>query len=204
MDQTQPVPVLSGDLVTLRAHRMADLDAVYERCLDPLTRQYTTIPLQYTREMARQYLTDALEPSAEQISWAIEVEGAYAGTIDLRAEEVDGGAGNVGFVTHQRFRGCGVMSQAMGLVIGHAFDTLGWQLVQWKAHAGNWGSAKSVWRNGFPTPTFVPDLLFERRRVLDGWISTLHADQPRKPAVAWETWVAALSPNLGRGPDDAS
>jgi hypothetical protein len=42
-------------------------------------------------------------------------------------------------------------------------------------------------------PTFVPDLLVERGRIVDGWISTIHADAPREPVAAWEDVVSALS-----------
>ena len=188
------VPVLTGSLVTLRPHVEGDLDPVLERCLDPQTQRFTTIPLEYTREMAQEYLSGLLEPSAEKVSWAIEVDARYAGTIDLRALPVTDGAGDLGFVTHPALRGRGVMSEAVRLVVGHAFDTLGWQTVRWQAHAGNWGSAKSVWRAGFPVPVFVPDLLIERGRIVDGWMSTLHADADRKPVAPWDDVVSALTP----------
>ena len=193
MSEPLPVPVIVGDLVTLRPHSEGDLDAVFERCLDPETKRFTTIPLEYTRDMAQAYLTGLLEPSASVISWAIELDGRYAGTIDLRALEVDDGAGDLGFVTHPALRGRGVMSGAIRLVVDHAFDTLGWPLVRWQAHAGNWGSAKAVWRAGFPAPTFVPDLLIERGRVVDGWMSTLHAPAPAEPVAPWDEVVATLS-----------
>jgi RimJ/RimL family protein N-acetyltransferase len=197
MSETPPkplaVPLLAGELILLRPHSDADLDGVYERCLDPDTRRFTTIPLKYTREMAAEYLSGLLEQSPELISWAIEVDGAYAGTIDLRLMPVDGGAGDLGYVTHPAFRGRGVMTEAVSLVVGHALDTLGWQHVRWEAHAGNWGSAKAVWRTGFPVPTFVPDLLVERGKLIDGWISTLHAGGSREPVASWDEVHAALS-----------
>lgn len=116
------VPTLQGSLVQLRPHRESDLEAVLERSLDPETARWTTIPLGYTRAMADDYLTSLLEPSPERASWAIEVEGRYAGTIDLRAMPVDGGAGDLGFVTHPAFRGRGVMSEGVGLVVERALD----------------------------------------------------------------------------------
>ena len=188
-----PVPALRGSTVTLRTHLVTDLDAVFERCLDEDTKRFTTIPLEYTRELAEEYLASIMEPSEELISWAIEVGGEYAGTIDLRVLPVDAGAGALGFVTHPRFRGRGVMSEAVGLVVSHALDTLGWQLVRWEAHAGNWGSAKAVWRNGFPVPIFVPDALVERGRVVDGWVSTLRVGMAREPVAPWNQVYAALA-----------
>ena len=193
MSEPLPIPVLTGDLVTLRPHAESDLEPVLERCIDPDTKRFTTIPLEYTREMAEEYLAGLLEPSAAAISWAIEVAGAYAGTIDLRRREVDAGAGDLGYVTHPASRGRGVMSDAVRVVVRHAFDDLGWQTVRWQAHAGNWGSAKAVWRTGFPVPTFVPDLLVERGRLVDGWISTLHAPAPTEPVAPWDQVVASLT-----------
>ena len=73
MSEPLPVPALTGERVALRPHRAQDLDAVYERCTDPITQRYTTIPLEYTREMAAEYLAGLLEPSPDVVSWAIEV-----------------------------------------------------------------------------------------------------------------------------------
>ena len=194
MSDPLPIPVLTGDRVMLRRHTVADADAVFERAVDPQSQRYTTVPLSYTREMAVDYVTVFTAPSAEQVCWAIEVDGTCAASIDLRVMAgVDGGAGSLGFATHPAFRGRGVMSEAVRVVVDHAFDYLGWQLLRWEAHAGNWGSAKAVWRNGFPMPTFVPDLLVERGRVLDGWISTLHRGAAREPVAPWDDVVAALS-----------
>jgi hypothetical protein len=41
----------------------------------------------------------------------------------------------------------------------------------------------------------VPDLLVERGRLVDGWISTLHPDLPREPATPWDDVRAALAPS---------
>lgn len=190
MSNPLPIPVLSGDLVTLRPHRASDADGVYERAVDPLAQRFTTVPLGYTREMAHSYVTEFTAPSADQICWAIEVDGAYAGSIDLRVLAVE--AGSLGYATHQDFRGRGVMSDAVRVVVRHAFEDLGWKTVRWEAHAGNWGSAKPAWRAGFPVPTFVPDLLLERGALVDGWISTLHAPAPDAPVVSWDELRAAL------------
>lgn len=192
MSEPLPIPVLTSDLVTMRQHRASDADAVYERAVDPLSRALTTVPLEYTREMAVEYVTEFTAPSPEQVCWAVEVDGVCAASIDLRVLSLEAGAGSLGFATHPAFRGRGVMTEAVRLVLEHAFTTLGWHAVRWEAHAGNWGSAKAIWRNGFPVPVLVPDLLVERGRLVDGWISTIHADAPREPVTPWDEVRAAL------------
>lgn len=193
MSEPLPIPVLRGDLVTLRPHRDDDLDRILERCLHPDTVRWTTVPTPYTRDMAQEYLA-GLGPSPEQVSWAIEVDGAYAGTIDLRSWGCDAehASGNLGFVTHQDLRGRGVMSQAVRLAVDHAFDTLGWQHVTWQANAGNYGSYKAVWRSGFPVPQLVPALLLHRGRMVDAWHSVLEPDASREPQVGWDQAYAVL------------
>lgn len=187
------IPVLEGTTVTLRPHTRADLEPVFERCLHPETIRWTTVPSPYTLEMAREYL-EGLGPSAEQISWAIEVDRAYAGTIDLRAWACDAEhpSGNLGFVTHQDFRGRGVMTEAVGLAVDHAFGRLGWHHVTWQANVGNYGSYKAAWRNGFPVPQMVPALLLNRGRMVDAWHSVLEPDMPRGPDVPWDEAYAVL------------
>lgn len=186
MADALPIPVIPGETISLRAHRASDADAVYERSVDPVTQEFTTVPRPYTHEMAVEYVTGFTTPSPDQICWAIDVDGFCAGSIDLRVLSAEARAGSLGFAVHPAHRGRGVMSEAVRLVVGHAFDDLGWSAVRWEAHAGNWGSLKAVWRNGFPTPVYVPDLLVERGGLIDGWISTLHAGAPREPVAPWE------------------
>lgn len=194
MPEPLQTPVLAGGVVTLRPHTMADLRPVLERCLDPESVRWTTVPTGYTEDMARDYLEKIIEPSAEQISWAIEADGQYAGTIDLRSGGGEGehASGDVGYVTHPRFRGRGIMTAAVTLAVDHAFDVLGWELLVWQANIGNVASYKPMWRNGFPRPLSVPALLNHRGVMRDGWHSVLEPGMPREPQGRWEDVSAAL------------
>lgn len=194
MPEPLQIPVLTGQDVTLRPHTMHDLAPVLERCVDPESVRWTTVPSPYTEDMAREYLEETIEPSADRISWAIEQEGFYVGTIDLRSSGGVGehAAGDIGYVTHPKARGRGVMTAAVALAIDHAFNALGWQLLIWQANIGNIASYKPMWRNGFPVPLAVPALLNQRGVMRDGWHSVLHPAAPREPAQAWDEVHAAL------------
>jgi RimJ/RimL family protein N-acetyltransferase len=193
-----PIPVLTGATVTLRPHTQDDLGPIVERCADPESIRWTTVPSPYTEEMGRDYLAAIIEPSPEQVSWAIERDGAYAGTIDLRTWTLEPGhsSGNIGFVTHPRARGLGVMTEAVGLVADHAFGELGWELVAWQANVGNYASYKAAWRNGFPLPVLVPALLNHRGVMRDGWHSVLEPDVPRESPTAWDETYAVLQEHV--------
>src|SRR5699024_6332826 len=100
-----PVPVCTGSIVRLRPHTMADLEPVLQRCQDPVTIRWTTVPVPYTRQMVEEYLAEVIEPAPDRVSWAIEKDGDYAGTIDLRAAAEARTWGEVGYVTHPGARG---------------------------------------------------------------------------------------------------
>ena len=190
------IPVLSVPDLTLRPHNHADIDRVLSRSVDPLSQRWTTVPLEYTREMAAEYVEAISVPQEKEISWALEVNGTYAGTLDLRFKGAN--SGDLGFVTAPEYRGQGLMSRAVGLAVAHALDTLGWDVVSWSANAGNVASYKTVWRNGFPPPIAVPHLLPHRGKMVEGWVSSLAAGDPREPSGAWAKWndVAARLPGV--------
>lgn len=194
MPDTLAIPVIHGRTVTLRPHGMADLDAILERCVDPASIRWTSVPTPYTREMAEEYLQSIIEPSPARVSWAIEKDGEYVGSLDLRVTDGDESqsSGDLGFVTHQRARGQGVMTEAVALAINHAFGPLGWELLVWQANIGNIASYKPMWRNGFPLPLAVPALLNQRGSLRDAWHSVLEPGMPREQGTTWDEAHAAL------------
>lgn len=198
MSQPLEVPTLHGPDVLLRPHTMDDLVPVLERCLDPQSVRWTVIPTPYTEQMAHDYLASVIEGSPYQVSWAIEKDGQYAGTIDIRSSggQREHAAGDLGYVAHARARGQGVMTQAASLAIDHAFGALGWKRIVWQANVGNIGSYKPMWRNGFPQPMAVPALLNQRGAMVDGWHSVLTPDMPRTPAIPWADSLAGLQRDI--------
>ena len=191
------IPLLNDGNLRLRPHAATDAEAVYQRSIDPLTQHWTTIPLDYTRELAAEYIAAISVPQDSAVSWALEADGGYAGSLDLRFQGA--ASGNLGYVTAPDSRGQGLMSRAVQLALGHAFDGLGWEVVTWTANAGNVGSYKAVWRNGFPLPVAVPHFLPHRGQMVEGWISSLTAAEPRVPSGPWADWdaVAAKLPPHG-------
>ena len=71
------------------------------------------------------------------------------------------------------------MSSALRLVRDHAFDVLGLTAIRWQAVVGNWGSRRTAAAAGFRFDGAVRCLLSHRGELLDGWLATLTADDPR-------------------------
>lgn len=180
------VPTLTDGTVTLRAHREDDLEGCYEQCQDPLCQRWTTIPVPYSREDARGFLTERTPAAwADGSSWAfaVETDGAYVGTVELR-DEGDARA-EIAYASHPRVRGTGTMERAVRLLLDWGFAEQGVQTVVWRAHVGNWASRKLAWRVGFSFDGTIRRYLPQRGELRDGWVGTLLATDDRLPRGTW-------------------
>jgi RimJ/RimL family protein N-acetyltransferase len=194
----QDVPVLHDgdgrapdDRVTIRAHRSEDAAGSLEQCHDPLSRQWTTVPLEYTLDDARRFVTQAMPGGwADDTEWGFAVEAVdatgtsrYAGTISLRNER-DGRA-EVAYGSHPWVRGTGVMERALRLLLTWGFEERELQTVIWWANRGNWASRKIAWRLGFTIEGAPRQWLPQRGELLDSWVGTLLRDDPMHPTTPW-------------------
>ncbi len=181
--QTQ-VPELTDGAVLLRALRDDDLDAVVEQSRDEVVQRWSlTVPSSYARADAEEFLVLAHQgwASGERWQWAVEVDGRFAGLVDLR--HCGEGVREIGFAAHPATRGRGHLTRASRLVVAYAFSA-GCPLVLWHAAAGNVASRRVAWHAGF---SIAPG---ETRIVRDGvrrasWSGTLAAGDPLTPTTPW-------------------
>src|SRR4051812_44551020 len=151
----EDVPRLATGPVTLRPARPEDADGVVEQCLDPLSTEWTTVPLGYTRDQAREFLTVTIpEGWRTERSFTFVVQVAddqgvprFAGTISLRDEGE--GRAEVAYGAHPWARGRGAMEQAVRLLLAWGLAERGFRTVIWWANKGNWASRRLAWRVGF-------------------------------------------------------
>ena len=116
-------PTLTDGTVTLRAHRDDDLDAIVEQCQDPASVRWTTVPTPYARADAERFVREVMPGGWADGRWgfAVEAEGRYAGTVELR-DEGDGRA-EIAFGSHPWVRGTGAMERACRLVLDWGFGS---------------------------------------------------------------------------------
>ncbi|HEU4947404.1 MAG TPA: GNAT family N-acetyltransferase [Kribbella sp.] len=182
----EDVPVLTDGVVTLRAHTTDDIPAALAMCQDPEMQRWTTVPVPYERQHAEHFLTEHIPAGWRDggfWGWAIEHDGRFAGSIDLRDGE--GNAGEIGFGLGPWARGAGVMTRAVRLVVAHAFDGFGWDRVTWRALVGNWGSRRVAWKNGFRHLVQVPGGGLARGVRRDEWVASIARDDDRQPQGHW-------------------
>lgn len=184
----EDVPVLTDRAVTLRAHTADDVEPVYRMCQDPVMQEWTTIPVPYLREHAVNFLTEVIPAGWRENTmwaWAIEYDGKYVGTIDLRDGE--GGVGEVGFAVAPEVRGRGVMTTALRLAVRYAFDGLGWDRVIWRAYVGNFASRRVAWKVGFHGLVTIPGGGRSRGVRKDEWVASVGKDDELEPKRPWWT-----------------
>ena len=185
------VPTLTDGVATLRAPTDDDVEGSYEQCQDPLSQQWTMIPVPYTREDARTYLRHIIPSGWEtDREWGFVVEAnddtgtpRFAGTISLRNRGE--GRAEIAYGSHPWVRGRGVMERALRLLLEWGFAERDLRTVVWLARRGNWPSRRLAWRLGFSFEGALRDWMPQRGDLVDAWVGTLRRGDEMAPSHEW-------------------
>jgi RimJ/RimL family protein N-acetyltransferase len=152
------VPRITGRGVLLRDYLDADVPRIVEACSDERTTYWLArMPSPYTATHAHAYLENRREQraTAAGISWVVAAPegGELLGNISLFDLEPEKGA-EIGYWAHPAARGRGVMTEALGLVVRHAFvpvedGGLGLRRLYVRAGEANTASRRVLEANGF-------------------------------------------------------
>jgi RimJ/RimL family protein N-acetyltransferase len=182
MDAPTPHPtsprLVSAQGVVLRRHREDDLAAIVAQCRDEGMRRWTMVPSPYHEADARWFL-DHVSTGWETgalAAFAIEVDGVFAGSVDLRLQQ--GRWAEIGYGLGPWARHRGVMTEAVTTLLDWAFPALELAGIEWRAVVGNWPSRRVAEKCGFRVEGTVRGLLVHRGGRLDGWIGTRLATDP--------------------------
>lgn len=181
---------MSDDVVRLDPPTEDDVEAITRACRDPRIAQWVPIPQPYGEEDARAFLTNVVGPgweSGSELTWAVrDHDGTLLGMIGLH--RIEHGSAEIGFWLASWARGRGVMAHAVRLVLDHALDPDGLDLVRvlWRAIVGNWPSRRVAWRAGFRIEgTVRADIVHRAGARRDAWVGTILRDDPRAPNEPW-------------------
>ncbi len=179
------VPTIRTGEVTLRAHHAGDIPRIVEFATDPRSMRWVPLPSPYAEREAHDFLATVRSNWQDGTSstWAIEVDGMFAGSINLRHHHR--GVAEIGFGAHPAVRGRGVMTRAVRAVIDHGFDRLGLHTIVWRAGAGNFSSRRVAWANGFRVDGTWPAMHGTPNGTVGLWFGHLCAADPREPAHPW-------------------
>ena len=181
-------PTLTDGVVTLRAHRHDDVEAIVEQCRDPLSQTWTTVPVPYSADDARRFVRDVMPggwASDQEWGFAVEHEGRFGGSVSLR-NQGDRRA-EIAYGAHPRVRGTGAMERAIRLLLDWGFSSegRGLETVIWYAYPGNWASRRLAWKVGFAVDGTLRGWIDHRGELRDAWVGTLRAADPRAPRHPW-------------------
>ncbi|HEU4566927.1 MAG TPA: GNAT family N-acetyltransferase [Marmoricola sp.] len=206
------VPTLTDGVVTLRAHVEDDIPGALEQCQDPLSQQWTTVPVPYTLDHAKQFVRHAMPGGwVTDQEWAFAIEAVdpsgeprFGGTVSLRNEAE--GRAEIAYGSHPWIRGRGYVERALRLLLDWGFGDRGLHTVIWWANQGNWASRKVAWRLGFSFDGTVRRWLPQRGELLDAWVGTLLRGDELAPRNAWLEVPRILGERVvlrAHRPDDA-
>jgi RimJ/RimL family protein N-acetyltransferase len=173
----QPELPLAGAGGRLRPAQPRDVPGATAACQDPESVRWTTVPVPYTEQTARQYLFEH-----SPLQWAAghgavytiaDERGGYLGEIELTIDRSDAGCAEVGFLVAPWARGRGYATAALRTVCSWGFDVLRLQRIVWRAHLGNDASRRVAERAGFTIEGVQRAGCVQRGERRDAWVGAL-------------------------------
>ena len=185
------IPTLTDGVVTLRAPVSSDVMGSFEQCQDPLTQEWTRIPVPYTLDDANIYMYHFIPrgwETGKEWGFVVEAEddaGArrFCGTISLR--NLGEGRAEVAYGAHPWARGRGIMERALRLLIEWGFVEQRLNTIEWISRRGNWPSWRLAWRLGFSFEGVLRNWHAQRGRLYDAWVGTLRRGEALLPRAPW-------------------
>jgi ribosomal-protein-alanine N-acetyltransferase len=158
-------PLLTTERLLLRAPAPGDAPALFRIMSDPrVTRYFGTVPMTSPDEAARR--VEGFQSSFQEhsgIRWAITLResGEYIGSCGywrlipahFRAE--------IGYELAPEFWGHGLMTEAIGAVLGFGFTTIGLHSVEAQIHPANMGSRRVLEKLGFVQEGYFRENYYE-------------------------------------------
>lgn len=122
-----PRPLLPAVIETarlrLRPYRLDDVDQVLAVSMDPEWARFLPVPIPYRRRDAEEFVArQFLVERAATPSWAIELDGSYAGGINVRFN-FDHRLAELGYAIARKHWGEGLAPEAARAVIDASFRT---------------------------------------------------------------------------------
>lgn len=204
------VPTLSDGEVTLRAHAPSDVDEMVVQCTDPVSIEWTTVPVPFGRADAEGFIENVMRGGWERgTEWGFAIEAPhpdgvrrFSGSASLRV--MPDGVAEIAYGLHPAVRGRGVCSRAVKLLVDWGFAEQRLDVVLWLAQVGNWASRRVAWANGFSFDGKIGKFLNHRGVRHDAWAGSLRRDDTREPKHRWNVPPVLESARLRLRPDRLS
>jgi RimJ/RimL family protein N-acetyltransferase len=143
------LPTLTDGVVTLRAKRPGNADAITAACQDPEIPRWTTVPSPYRREHAVEWIVQSAADRRGARLLAVDGEDRLLGSFAVMELDRALGYGEIGYWVVAEARGRGVATRAVVLLRDWAQAGLGLSELEILADLENLGSRRVAERAGF-------------------------------------------------------
>jgi RimJ/RimL family protein N-acetyltransferase len=184
---------LRGRHVTLDALTAADADALFDVAQGPGTQglwQYLREPPCPDLDAFRAQIAAKAASAADPLFFAIRRDGAALGHAALLRIESTHRVIEIGHLLFAPpLQRTPAATEAIRLLLGHVFDTLGMRRCEWKCDALNAPSRRAAARFGFTYEgTFRQHMVIKGRTRDTAWFAMLDHEWPRARA-AFDAWL---------------
>lgn len=145
------LPTIHGDALSLRGLEKSDLPALRVIFGDPEVVRFMAISCLYTDEEAEAFLLSIQQGflTGKLYQWGVEYRGELVGSCTLAEIDRDNRRAEIGFALARRFQGCGLMLQALRLLLDFAFVQMHLHRIEADVDPRNQASLKLLNKLGF-------------------------------------------------------
>ena len=137
---------------------------------------------QLRSDVAHQRLPDLYRSRGEKFQWIIETYGEPAGWVTLVVSNWEHGLAEVGYALTSRLQNRGVMTRALGILLGELFSRTSLERIEARCALSNVSSQRVLEKNGFVREGLLRSYFKLRGRRVDNYLY----------AVLKEDWETGL------------
>lgn len=149
------IPTLQRGLTTLRPSAEGDIDSIFNACQDPLIPQFTTVPSNYTKDHAIEFVRNDPFSLAERrelrfvIDYGNGSDLTFAGVISLHTINIRNHAAEIGYWMESSMRGKGIATAAAQMITDYGLISLGFRRIEGLVDNDNHTSKKLLLSAGY-------------------------------------------------------
>ncbi len=172
-----PFPTLTTERLTLRPLRLTDAPQVFANfSFDSVTEFYdlaTFTELQQAQRLVETWITRS--NVGEGLRWAITLIGhdQLIGTCGFHNLSTENNRAEIGYELHPDFWRKGLMSEAVGAMLKHGFNSLNLNRIEAFIDPINHASHQLLLRCGFTSEGVLRDYFFEKGRFVDAQMMSI-------------------------------
>lgn len=140
----------SGSFI-LRPLQESDVEPIFQACQDPMIPAFTRVPAPYDREMAVDFVRESAFAYLNRlaVSFALEVDGEFAGTIGLHSLKLSDHCAEVGYWIASDYRGKGICTEALIVLTDFSLDVMHFRRLEALTDFDNLTSQRVLERAGY-------------------------------------------------------